>query len=90
MRKYKSPQDFKMPALVVNILKRYKRGWEEEFIFPFLDNSCDYSDPKYLDSQIGDKTASYNKGLKDLAFKAKIKKKITTHTARHSWADAAR
>lgn len=71
------------------ILEKYK-GSDESFIFPFLSDRYDYSDPMFLHNQIGAKTALINKYLKDIATKAKINKKITTHTARHSFADIAR
>jgi site-specific recombinase XerD len=44
----------------------------------------------YLHDQIVTKTAVINKYLKEIAKMAGIKKKITTHTARHSFADIAR
>ena len=44
----------------------------------------------FLHNQIGSKTALINKYLKQIAKKAEISKNITTHTARHSFADIAR
>jgi site-specific recombinase XerD len=71
------------------ILKKYK-GKSESFVFPFLSERYDYSDPMFLHNQIVAKTALVNKYLKTIALKAKISKKISTHTARHSFADIAR
>jgi integrase/recombinase XerD len=71
------------------ILEKYK-GRDESYIFPFLSDRFDYTDPMFLHNQIGAKTALINKYLKDIATKAKISKNITTHTARHSFADIAR
>lgn len=71
------------------ILENYK-GRDDTFIFPFLSDRYDYSDPMFLHNQIGAKTALINKYLKKVAEKAEITKKITTHTARHSFADLAR
>jgi len=71
------------------ILDTY-RGGDNEYIFPFLSSKFDYSDPVFLHNQIGAKTALINKYLKQLAIKAEISKNITTHTARHSFADIAR
>jgi integrase len=71
------------------ILELYK-GKSETYIFPFLSEKYDYSDAMFLHDQIVAKTALINKYLKDLAKKAGISKKITTHTARHSFADIAR
>jgi len=72
-----------------SILEKYK-GRGESFIFPFFSDRYDYSDPMFLHNQIGAKTALINGYLKDIAKKAGINKKITTHTARHSFADIAR
>lgn len=72
------------------ILEYYKSEDPEDFIFPFLRNGADYSDKKFLFDQLGAKTALINKYLKEVAKKAKINKRITTHTARHSFADIAR
>jgi site-specific recombinase XerD len=71
------------------ILEKYKRRGES-FIFPFFSDNYDYSDPLFLNSQIGSKTAIFNKYLKYIGSRAGITKKITTHTARHSFADIAR
>lgn len=71
------------------ILDRYKDK-SESFIFPFFSDRYDYSVPLFLHNQIGAKTALINKYLKEVAKKAEIKKNITTHTARHSFADLVR
>jgi len=73
----------------LEILDRYK-GKNEKFIFPFLSDRYDYSDPMFLHNQIVSKTALINKYLKDIAKKAGLSKNVTTHTARHSFADIAR
>lgn len=71
------------------ILEKYK-GRDDTYIFPFLSDKYVYTDPMFLHNQVGAKTALINKYLKDIATKAKITKSITTHTARHSFADIAR
>lgn len=73
----------------LTILEKYK-GRNESFIFPFLSDRYDYRDPMFLHNQIVAKTALINKYLKQIAKKAEISKTITTHTARHSFADLAR
>jgi len=88
---YKTNKDHSLKLLEkpLAILEKYKtRG--ESYIFPFLFDRYDYSDPMFLHNQIGAKTALINKYLKDIAKKAEISKNITTHTARHSFADIAR
>jgi len=72
------------------ILKYYDSEDQEHYIFPFFKNNIDYSDPIFLHNQISAKTALLNKYLKQIAKKAGINKNISTHTARHSFADIAR
>jgi site-specific recombinase XerD len=65
------------------IINKYIPGKAESyFVFPILKINSR--------KQIESKTASANKALKEIAKLAKITKKITTHTARHSFADIAR
>jgi integrase/recombinase XerD len=71
------------------ILNKYKASGGS-FIFPFFSDRYDYSNPMYLHNQLGAKTALINKYLKQIAIKAEISKNVTTHTARHSFADIAR
>ena len=71
------------------ILELYK-GRNDSYIFPFLSSRYDYSDPMFLHNQIVAKTALVNKYLKQIAIKAEITKTITSHTARHTFADLAR
>jgi len=89
MYKTKKVHSLKLKDKPLAILEKYKdRG--ESFIFPFLSDRYDYSDPMFLHNQIGAKTALINGYLKDIAKKVGINKNITTHTARHSFADIAR
>lgn len=89
MHKTNRLHSLKLKERPLAILEHYKdRG--ESFIFPFFSDRYDYSDPLFLHNQIGSKTALINKYLKDLALKAEIGKNVTTHTARHSFADIAR
>jgi integrase len=89
MFKTNKSHSLKLKEKPLAILEKYKGGGES-YIFPFFSDRFDYSDPLFLHNQIGAKTALINKYLKDIASKAKITKKITTHTARHSFADIAR
>lgn len=74
------------------ILKQYKtpQSQPEDFIFPFLDTSLDLTNGITLFNQISSGTALVNKYLKEVATEAKIEKVISTHIARHSFADIAR
>ena len=90
-QKTKDHVSIKIPQKALTILKKYKPGNYEEnqYIFPFLDSDKDYSDPETLLNAIGSATAYANKNLKILAEKALIKKNLTFHTSRHTWATRA-
>ncbi|MDP3003223.1 MAG: site-specific integrase [Bacteroidales bacterium] len=89
MYKTNKAHSVKLKEKPLAILEKYKDSGKS-FIFPFFSDRFDYSDLLYLHNQIGAKTALINKYLKKVAEKAEITKKITTHTARHSFADLAR
>ena len=89
MYKTAKPHSLILKEKPLAILEKY-RSRNEYYIFPFLSDRYDYSDPMFKHNQIGAKTALINKYLKDLAIKAEINKTVTTHTARHSFADIAR
>jgi integrase len=74
------------------ILKHYKNraSKPQDYIFPFIDKSLDLKDSMVLFNQISSCTALVNKYLKEVATKADIKKVLSTHIARHSFADIAR
>ncbi len=62
----------------------------EGFVFPFLCDDTDYSDAEFLMRRLASKTTTINCYLKKLAVRAGINKTITSHIARHSFADVAR
>lgn len=74
------------------IIKFYKlRSLKpKDYIFPFLDTSLDLKNDITLFNQISSCTALVNKYLKYIAKAADIDKVISTHIARHSFADIAR
>jgi site-specific recombinase XerD len=90
----------------LKILKYYesKKEKDSDFIFPFLDNKAEYSklispedfqkaSPEmlsFLFGKVESRIAVFNAGLKVIAVRAQIKKKISSHVARHSFADMAR
>jgi len=90
----------------LKILKYYesKKEKDSDFIFPFLDNKAEYSklispedvqkaSPEmlaFLFKKVESRIAVFNAGLKVIAVRAQIKKKISSHVARHSFADMAR
>ncbi len=89
MHKTNRIHSFKLKEKPLLILEKY-RGKDKTYIFPFFSSRYSYSDPVFLHSQIGSKTAIFNKYLKYIASRAGITKKLTTHIARHSFADIAR
>lgn len=89
MYKTGKPHSLLLKEKPLAILELYKENGQS-FIFPFLEDRYDYSDAMFMHNQIGSKTAMINSYLKDIAKQAGIKKNVTTHTARHSFADIAR
>lgn len=74
------------------ILSQYKtlNHSADTFVFPFIDATLELSDSMVLFNQISSCTALINKYLKEVAKAAKIDKVLSTHIARHSFADIAR
>jgi integrase len=89
MYKTNKPHALTLKEKPLSILEKYK-GKDELYIFPFLSDRYDYSEQMFKHNQIGSKTALINKYLKYIATMTGISKNITTHTARHSFADIAR
>lgn len=99
-------RSIKLLPQALTILKHYEGGNNEEtdYIFPFLKNDAPYSklvtiedfqkaSPQQLAElyhNIESQIVRYNAFLKSIAFRAKIKKNLTSHIARHSFADLAR
>jgi integrase/recombinase XerD len=74
----------------INILELYKtdKVHPTQRIFPFLQDT--YENEKMYMDDISAKTAFINKKLSVVAKRASIQKKLTSHIARHSFADIAR
>jgi len=78
------------------ILSRYS-GAEHEYIFPFLNNHQNYTDPEVLRRRISSKNTLVNgkskkgseTGLKLIAKLAEIDENISFHVSRHSFAQYA-
>jgi integrase len=99
-------RNLKLLPHALKILKVYEtgKGKDSDYIFPFLDNSAEYSkliSPEdfqkaspdliaTLFKKIESRIAICNKGLKEIAKELEINKRLTTHIARHSFADIAR
>ena len=90
----------------IEILEKYidLNNSSTDYVFPYLDNNAPYAKAKtpeeknalsadetrLLKQAISAKNALLNKELKILADKAGISKHLSTHIARHSFADSAR
>lgn len=74
------------------ILQHYKtpQSKPDDYIFPFIDTRLNLKDSMVLFNQVSSCTALVNKYLKDIAKEAEIEKVLSTHIARHSFADIAR
>ena len=85
----------RLNATAARIAARYLVGDDgqprpgEAWLFPFLDG-YDISTPARWRQARGAQTALYNKTLKVLAAEAEIDKTLSSHVARHSFADLAR
>lgn len=92
-QKTKETVSIKLPTKALEIIDYYSLLQPDhkptDFIFPFLKNNLDYSDPKLLFNAISSNTAFANKNLKFITEKAGIEKHLSFHTSRHTWATRA-
>jgi len=73
------------------ILEKY-RNYESEadhFIFPILKNNIDYSATIFLYNSISAATSFANDDMKEIAEMVGIEKRVSMHTARHTFATIA-
>ena len=71
------------------ILAAFPERKGSPYLFPILDG-YDLSTPRKLRSAVSSQTALANKYLKKIGERAEVGCKLTTHIARHSFADIAR
>jgi integrase len=93
---YKMDKNNKIASLLlapiaIKIIEEYK-GYNRDspYIFPFFYHELNLENEKFVKKQIQAKTSLINNSLKKIAKIAGIEKNISTHTARHSFADIAR
>lgn len=83
----------KLPTKALNIIQSYKNKEEKvnpnHYIFPFLDNEKDYSNPEIHFKAISSATAYMNKDLKTIRTDLELNKPLNFHTSRHTWATTA-
>jgi len=91
MHKTGKRHSLKLVPKSLDLLRSYdgenRRG---EYIFPIINTRYNLDNQHIRHNQLSSKTALVNKYLKLIANKAEISKRITSHTARHSFADLAR
>lgn len=93
VKKTKEDLSIKLPKKSLDILQFYQTYLRksdaldpESFIFPLLNIQPDETDKLKLFNAISSATAFTNKSLRKIGILANINKKISFHTARHSWA----
>jgi len=81
----------KLPEKALEILNRYRseESNPESLIFSILRPDIDFENPKQVTGAISSATAQINERLKIIADKAEVEKKISFHTARHTFATRA-
>ncbi len=92
MGKNEKERSVKLLSNALKIIKLYQKKGQnpEDYIFPFLANNLNKQNVSFIHKQIEAKAALINKCLKQVAEKAEIGINLTTHMARHSFADIAR
>lgn len=92
MGKTGKERSVKLLPKALSVLKLYAKGKSkpEDFIFPFLRNDINRKNIAYFKKQLEAKAALINKCLKEVAVKAEIGKNLSSHIARHTFADLAR
>lgn len=97
-KKTGSVVSIKLPNRALEILEYYKditysdasnKKQENNFIFPVLKSDFDKMTPDAKHSIISSSTALINKNLKTIAKKAKVNKRISFHSSRHTFATRA-
>lgn len=88
IRKTGAQLSIKVPDKGLQIIGKYKKegSIKEDFIFPLLKPMVNMNDPVELDAAISGATTLINHNLKILAKRTKIKKRLSFHIARHSFA----
>lgn len=86
-RKTKKRLSVKLPPKALKILVKYNADKKEshKLIFPFMP-VVDWNDEAVVFKTINSCSAQYNRDLKKIALKAKVKKKLSSHVARHTFA----
>lgn len=92
MGKNDKVKSIKLLPKALIILKEYfsESCKQEDYIFPLLEKNINRQNKAHLKNQVESKSALFNLELKEIAKLAVINKTVTSHIARHSFADIAR
>jgi site-specific recombinase XerD len=92
MGKNDKERSIKLLPNALKIIRLYQNKGQspDDYIFPFLANNLNRANVSYVHKQIEAKAALINKCLKQVAVRGEIGINLTTHMARHSFADMAR
>ncbi len=91
MRKTKEAHSVKIFPPARAILDKYSDNSKpDNYIFPVLNTKRNLENRETLVNEISSKNAYLNKELNNLRNKAGLSKRVSFHTARHSYADIAR
>lgn len=82
------PLSVQLPPAASEIARRYQMQ-DSDFLFPFA-TGFDVATARQRADTLKKRTALYNRYLKKIAHKAGIQKSVSSHVARHSFADLAR
>jgi integrase/recombinase XerD len=91
IRKTGQQLSINLPNKALDIVNRYKSDKINKslFVFPIFSNDLNLNDFRAIDTAISNATAYINKNLKTIAEKAGIKKRLSFHVSRHTWATQA-
>jgi integrase/recombinase XerD len=91
IRKTGQQLSIKLPDKALDIVKLYKPNKINKsfYVFPILASDLNSNDVRAVDTAISNATAYINKNLKTIAEKAGIKKRLSFHVSRHTWATQA-
>ncbi len=92
MQKTKQLMSLKIVPQAQAILNHYwnPNALPDNYVFPILDPKFNYSDEMFLSTKVSGKVAIINADLKIIAAKVGINQRISTHTARHTFANVSR
>ncbi|MEP7168675.1 MAG: site-specific integrase, partial [Bacteroidota bacterium] len=90
-KKTASIVSIKLPSKAMEILEIYQRNdaKPEDFIFPVFRNDVDYTNPQRLFFAITNADEDVNTDLREIVKIVGLEKKVTFHSARHTFATRA-